>query len=332
MMLNYAKWLLSPWIKVLVIVTYLAPVIFAAFTVRDLKPGLPYRQTVPQNSIIMNFLDDVDEFYHGSFPVKLVVVFEKTAPEDFGLVREVLDGMLELPYINRVYPDWLADYETWYGCQGDMEDPRGMESMCNLKHFLSDGDYFPCDPTNFTRSNNRRQLALATSAANGPRAPSARPCRRTRGCCPRPAPRRRTCATPHRRATPPLAATRRFRSATTTRWAWARALARVRRSRSPRDASTTTASSRSSREVTCATRRVRTATRARATPLCASSAPRRAVRVTQRAAAALAAAGPTRRATTSSRQCWAARTTRMTCCSSPRSRAAATPTCRAPSS
>lgn len=78
MMLAYSKWLMSPAVKVLILLLYLAPVVFAAFTVRDLKPGLPYRQTVPVNSIIMNFLDDVDQFYGGSFPVKLLVVFEDT--------------------------------------------------------------------------------------------------------------------------------------------------------------------------------------------------------------------------------------------------------------
>lgn len=150
----YANWLLFPPIRFLVIVAYLAPVVFALFVVRDLQPGLPYRQTVPEDSIIMNFLDDVDTYYAGSFPVKVVVVFENTdptMPEEVSAVASVLDAMLELPYVNRIASNWLEDYVKWAQCMdGDYN------SICTLRLFLDDGEMNMCAANSSSYPMRRR--------------------------------------------------------------------------------------------------------------------------------------------------------------------------------
>lgn len=70
--------------------------------------------------------------------------------EDFGLVREVLDEMLQLPYITRVYPDWFLDYGRWVQAFGEPRGQPGLQSMCNLRRFLDDEEFSLADHPNST--------------------------------------------------------------------------------------------------------------------------------------------------------------------------------------
>jgi len=171
----YARVLLKSWVRALVLVLYLGPVIFAfyaVFVARNIKPGLPYRQTVPKDSIITDFLDDADAFFGGAFPVSVVVVFEDIDPTDraqLRSVREALDGLQELDYVNHLSSSWLDDYEQWTHCYAQDRADQLLFSTCNLEAYLADTEYDICGRASFDANSTRARRALAPQSRGGAR-------------------------------------------------------------------------------------------------------------------------------------------------------------------
>mmetsp|Transcript_17686 Transcript_17686/g.55155 ORF Transcript_17686/g.55155 Transcript_17686/m.55155 type:complete len:2040 (-) Transcript_17686:246-6365(-) len=169
---SYARVLLKPWVRLLVVIAYMAPVAFALLRVHKLQPGLPYRLTVPAESIIMEFLDDVDEYYGGQFPIKIVMVFREVDPTDpyhTLAVRTALDRVLEQDSINRLASDWMTDYDTWTHCtaQDASQVDTDLRSICGISSYLNNTEWLTCEVHHDRAEADDHNASAATRRALG---------------------------------------------------------------------------------------------------------------------------------------------------------------------
>lgn len=145
---HHARTLLRTPVRVLVVLGWISAVGVAVSLIPHLRVGLDMRATLPDHSLMLDFVDDLDQYWAGSSNPAHLLVVQKTNVSDAAQVAAIgamLDELHSLPFVFSVRTNWLEAYTHYRQCvSGVTGETRQLGSKQDVQRFLEDGGVHKC--------------------------------------------------------------------------------------------------------------------------------------------------------------------------------------------